>query len=228
MKRYAIIVAGGVGSRFGTTLPKQFVALGGKPMLMRTIDAFYRYDALMEIIVALPSEYVSLWLDLCTTHKFVTPHRVAEGGTTRFESVRNALFSIPDAEGLVAVHDGARPLVTQKVIATAFETAARTGSAIPTIPVTDSIRQLDRNGSHAVSREQLVAVQTPQTFDLQLLKDAYTTPFSPLFTDDASVVEYRGNEVSLFLGDVNNIKITHPIDLKTAEWLLANDDEATD
>ena len=92
MKRYAIIVAGGVGSRFGTTLPKQFVALGGKPMLMRTIDAFYRYDALMEIIVALPSEYVSLWLDLCTTHKFVTPHRVAEGGTTRFESVRNALF----------------------------------------------------------------------------------------------------------------------------------------
>ena len=121
----------------------------------------------------------------------------------------------------MAVHDGARPLVTERIIADGFDTAERTGTAIPVVAVTDTIRQLDRTGSHTVNRESLVAVQTPQVFNLRLLRDAYSTPPSPIFTDDASVVEYRGNDVTLFKGDVDNIKITHPNDLKIAELIIA-------
>lgn len=221
MKKYAIIVAGGSGARFGSTLPKQFVPLGGVPVLMRTIKAFADYDHDIDIVVALPAEHMSLWGDLCASRKFDVPHQVVEGGANRFESVRNALFTITDTKCLVAVHDGARPLVSRPVIATSFDTAERCGTAVPTVPVTDSIRQLDRNGSHNVSRDSLVAVQTPQTFRIEILKDAYTAAYSPLFTDDASVVEFRGTPVTLYPGDVNNIKITHPIDIKTAEWILA-------
>lgn len=223
MKKFAIIVAGGSGSRFGSTLPKQFVPLCGMPVLMRTIKAFADYDAGIDIIVALPSEHMTLWGDLCSSRGFSVSHRVVEGGASRFESVRNALFSITETEGLVAVHDGARPLVSRQVIAASFDTAERCGTAIPSVPVTDSIRQLDRNGSHNVSRESLVAVQTPQTFRVEILKEAYTTAFSPLFTDDASVVEFRGTPVTLYPGDVNNIKITHPMDINTAEWILSAD-----
>lgn len=223
MKKYAIIVAGGSGTRFGSTLPKQFIPLGGVPVLMRTIKAFADYDPDINIVVALPSEHLTLWGDLCALRNFAVPHKVVEGGANRFESVRNALFAVNETECLVAVHDGARPLVSRQVIAAGFETAARCGTAIPTVPVTDSIRQLDRNGSHNVSRESLVAVQTPQTFRVEILKEAYTTSFSPLFTDDASVVEFRGTPVTLYPGDVNNIKITHPMDINTAEWILSAD-----
>lgn len=225
MKKYAIIVAGGIGARFGSTLPKQFVPLKDEPMLMHTLRAFHSYSRKINIIVALPSEYISMWKDLCQSHGFDIPHSIVEGGENRFESVRNALFSITEAECLVAVHDGARPLVSAGLIENGFDTAERCGTAIPVIPVTDSIRQLDRNGSHAVNRESMVAVQTPQTFAIDILKDAYTAAFSPMFTDDASVVEHRGTEVTLFNGDANNIKITHPIDIKTAEWILTGHDE---
>lgn len=221
MKKYVIIVAGGSGSRFGSTIPKQFVPICDEPILMRAIRAFHRYDPSMGIVVALPAEYVSLWNDLCISRKFTIRHRITEGGGNRFESVKKALFSIADTDCLVAVHDGARPLVTTAVIAAGFETAERCGTAVPFVPVTDSVRQLDRNGSHAVSRESLVAVQTPQIFRMSLLKDAYTAAYSPFFTDDASVAEYRGAEITLFPGDADNIKITHPIDLKTAEWILS-------
>lgn len=225
MKKYAIIVAGGIGTRFGSTLPKQFVSLKDEPILMHTIRAFHHYDKGISIIVALPTEYISLWHDLCQTHSFAIRHKIAEGGQSRFESVKNALRFIEEPDSLVAVHDGARPLASARLIADSFETAERCGTAIPAIPVTDSIRQLDRNGSHTVSRESLVAVQTPQTFRSGILKDAYNTAYSPLFTDDASVVEYRGTEITLFNGDVDNIKITHPIDIKTAEWILSENDE---
>lgn len=221
MKKYAIIVAGGTGTRFGSTLPKQFVPLCGMPILMRTIKAFHDYDASTEIIVALASEFMSLWGDLCASHKFDIKHKVVEGGANRFESVRNALFSITETDCLVAVHDGARPLVSDEVISTSFNTAESCGTAIPVVPVTDSIRLLDRNGSHSVNRDSLVAVQTPQTFRIEILKDAYSTANSPLFTDDASVVEFRGTSVNLYPGDERNIKITHPMDIKTAEWILS-------
>ncbi len=225
MKRYAIIVAGGIGARFGSTLPKQFVPLRNEPILMHTIRAFFNCDNNVQIVVALPSEYISMWKDLCVSHRFDVPHNVVEGGETRFESVKKALFSIPESHGVVAVHDGARPLVSTKLIENSYLTAERCGAAIPVIPVTDSIRQLDRNGSHALSRESLVAVQTPQTFRLEILKEAYTAAYSPMFTDDASVAEFRGTEITLLNGEVENIKITHPVDIKTAEWILAERNE---
>ena len=220
MEKFAIIVAGGTGARFGSTIPKQFVPLCKEPMLMRTIRAFHAYDPAVTIIVALPTEYVTMWDDLCKAHSFTIPHTIVEGGANRFDSVSHALDAIHADKWLVAVHDGARPLVTRELISNGYETALRCGTAIPTIPVTDSIRQLDRTGSHTLNRDSLAAVQTPQVFDLALLKDAYNTEFSPLFTDDASVVEYRGTQVTLYKGDVNNLKVTHPIDLKTAEWLI--------
>lgn len=220
MNRYAVIVAGGTGSRFGSTLPKQFIPLNGEPVLMHSVRAFHIYDPTVEIIVVLPNEYLTLWNDICRQHEFTVPHRIAIGGENRFESVKNALHTIKEAEGLVAVHDGARPLVDLQTIADGFNTAERCGSAIPVIPVTDSIRQLDRQGSHTISRDTLVAVQTPQVFNLSLLKEAYNTAYSPMFTDDASVVEYRGTEVALYKGNVRNIKITHPDDIKIAEIIL--------
>ena len=169
MNRYTIIVAGGSGSRFGATIPKQFVALAGKPLLMHTIKAFHNYDNAMKIIVALPAEHMSLWQDLCLQHSFEIKHLAIEGGSNRFESVRNALETIKDSKGLVAIHDGARPLVTKELIQKGFETAEMCGTAIPAVPVTDSIRQLDRQGSHTVNRESFVAVQTPQIFNLEIL-----------------------------------------------------------
>ena len=220
MKKNAIIVAGGSGSRFGTTLPKQFVSLAGEPLLMRTIRAFYEYDSAMQIIVALPAEHITLWTDLCEQYNFTIEVKIVEGGARRFNSVQNALSSITESDGLVAVHDGARPLVSLRGIADGFVTAEGCGTAIPVVPVTDSIRQLDRQGSHSVNRDTIVAVQTPQVFNLILLKDAYAVPFSPLFTDDASVVESRGVEVSLYKGDVDNIKITHPNDIRIAEMII--------
>ena len=225
MNRYTIIVAGGTGSRFGSTLPKQFVTLGGKPLLMHTIDAFHNYDNSMAIIVALPPEHITLWHDLCKQYSFSIKHTIAKGGNNRFESVKNAIATIATKEGIAAIHDGARPLVTKTVIKTGFETAEMCGTAIPAVPVTDSIRQLDLQGSHAVNRESLVAVQTPQIFNLQILKEAYTTEYSPLFTDDASVVEFHGHKITLFDGDNENIKITRPTDLKIAEAILAGRNE---
>lgn len=220
MNRYTIIVAGGSGSRFGATIPKQFVALAGKPLLMHTIKAFHNYDNAMKIIVALPAEHMSLWQDLCLQHSFEIKHLAIEGGSNRFESVRNALESIKDSKGLVAIHDGARPLVTKELIQKGFETAEMCGTAIPAVPVTDSIRQLDRQGSHTVNRESFVAVQTPQIFNLEILQKAYTADYSPTFTDDASVVEFNGQSVTLYDGSSENIKITRPIDLKIAETIL--------
>ena len=221
MQKFAIIVAGGSGSRFGSTIPKQFSQLAGKPVLMHSIEAFYEFDNGIRIIVVLPSEYIALWNDLCKSHGFAIPHSIVEGGQSRFQSVKNALCAIAETEGIIAVHDGARPLVSKRMIADGFNLALSCGSAIPQIPVTDSIRKLDRNGSHIVDRDSIVAVQTPQIFNLKILKSAYATNFSPIFTDDASVVEYAGTAVSLYDGDNENIKITHPIDLKIAELILS-------
>lgn len=226
MKKFAIIVAGGTGSRFGATIPKQFIVLCSKPLLMHSIETFHRVDADINIIVVLPGEHLSLWSDLCKQYCFTIPHTVAEGGDSRFASVKNALQTIPAAEGLVAVHDGARPLLTEQMVRDGFATAEQCGTAVPVIPVTDSIRMLDREGSHALNRESLVAVQTPQVFSLNLLKHAYATPFSPLFTDDASVVEHNGTPITLYKGNVRNIKITHPGDIRTAEALFIGNGEA--
>ncbi len=233
MKTIAIIVAGGSGTRFGASMPKQFLALMGKPVLMHTIEAFGKnrdgsFDdkSHMEIIVTLPEEQMGLWHDLCREHGFTVPHRVVPGGKTRWHSVKNALDSISDLAGVdvIAVHDGVRPLASAQLIDRCLTTARRQGSAIPVVPLNDSVRQMDADGgSRALDRSSLRAVQTPQVFDARLLIEAYRQPYDPTFTDDASVVERHGHDVTLVDGDPVNLKITRPMDLALAEYLMTCD-----
>lgn len=223
MKTIAIIVAGGSGTRFGAQVPKQFLELGGKPILMRTIETFGEHCD--DIVVTLPADQIGQWLLMCEKYSFVVPHRVVVGGETRWHSVKNALDSIGDLADVdvIAVHDGVRPLASKELIARAVDTARRTGSAIPVVPLNDSVRQVDGEDSHALDRSSLRAVQTPQVFDARMLIDAYRQPFDPTFTDDASVVERAGHLVTLVEGDPQNLKITRPMDLALAEYLLNQD-----
>ena len=221
MKKYAIIVAGGKGTRFGSNIPKQFLNLCGTPVLMHTINRFAQCEC--EIIVVLPQSQIYDWNELCTIHAFHTPHTIVPGGNTRFHSVKNAIDTIsPCASDLIAVHDGVRPLVDCDIITNAFNTASTHLTAIPAIQVTDSIREIcpNQNHSKALNRATLRAVQTPQTFNAMLLKKAYNTAFSETFTDDASVVEAAGHNITLIDGSPKNIKITHSIDLIIAEELI--------
>lgn len=222
--RYAIIVAGGKGTRFGSDIPKQFLLLNEVPVLMHTIMRFV--DTNTEIIVVLPEAQIQTWNELCNTHNFNIPHKIVAGGTTRFHSVKNALECIIPSEGdLIAVHDGVRPLVSKNIIEEAYATASSHGSAIPAIEVTDTIRQVSENetSSTTLLRSTLRAVQTPQVFDAFMLKDAYNKPFSEAFTDDASVIESAGHSVKLTKGSPTNIKITHSIDLIIAKEFLKNE-----
>lgn len=219
MRRTVVIVAGGKGLRMGTDIPKQFLPVGGMPVLMRTINAFYNFDADMDIILVLPSDQQGYWSELCREYSFCTPHRIADGGETRFHSVRNGLALAAD-EGLIAVHDGVRPFVTAEVIERCFAEAEQKKAVIPVIPLVDTVRQLVDGGSVTVSRDLYRLVQTPQTFDAALLKEAYRQPYTPHFTDDASVVEAFGHEVTLVEGCRENIKITTQFDLKVAEAIL--------
>ncbi len=229
MKDFIIIVAGGSGTRFGSATPKQFLPLNGRPVLMHTIERFDRAcsDRPHFIRVVLPEDHIATWEALCKQHDFTVPHRVVMGGATRFHSVKNALSycDYPHPDALILIHDGVRPLVSDHLILLARGTAARYGSAVPVVPVTDSVRQLDADGgSHIVDRSTLRAVQTPQCFNLEKLQKAYAQPYNPLFTDDASVYESMYHEpVALFDGDPKNIKITHPADLAVAEMLMQNE-----
>ena len=222
MKRYAIIVAGGSGSRFGSAVPKQFLPLAGLPVLMHTISRFT--DAGATVVLALPKSQIGYWKALCLQYRFLARVTIVEGGDTRFGSVKNAISAItPAADDLVAIHDGVRPLVSHQVIENAYAEAAIHGNAIPVVPVTDSIRQTGTDGeSHAIDRSSLVAVQTPQVFNAKALQAAYAASYDPTFTDDASVIEHAGHSIHLVKGDTSNIKITHPDDIKIAEILLQN------
>lgn len=227
MKTIAVIVAGGSGTRFGADVPKQFLSLGGKPILMRTIEAFDQAltDGDHGIVVTLPADQMALWRELCERYAFNVPHRVVPGGETRWHSVKNALGSIGDPAGVdvIAVHDGVRPLASKELIRRTLEAARSTGAAIPVVSLNDSVRQVDGDTSHALDRSSLRAVQTPQAFDARLLLEAYGQPFDPTFTDDASVVERYGHGVTLVDGDPQNLKITRPMDLALAEYLMDND-----
>lgn len=218
---YVLIVAGGKGLRMGSELPKQFLPIGGKPVLMRTLEAFYAYDAEMKIILVLPHSQQSFWAGLCREHSFSVPHVVADGGETRFHSVRNGL-ALVDAPGLVGVHDGVRPFVSQEVIAGCYRLAAGKKAVIPVVDVVETVRRLEGEGSVTVPRDAYKLVQTPQVFDAALLKRAYEQPYVPAFTDDASVVEAMGVPVVLTAGNRENIKITTPFDLKIASALLGS------
>ena len=227
MRTIAVIVAGGSGTRFGVQMPKQFLELGGKPVLMRTIEAFEQTlrSGDREIIVTLPVDQMDLWQDLCKRYAFVVPHRVVAGGETRWHSVKNALDSIDDIAGVdvIAVHDGVRPLAGIDLINRVLDAARRDGAAIPVGMLNDSVRQVDGDDSHALDRSSLRAVQTPQAFAARLLLEAYGHPYEPTFTDDASVVERAGHRVTLVEGDPRNLKITRPMDLALAEYLLNQD-----
>lgn len=223
MKTVAIIVAGGSGTRFGAELPKQFLELGGKPILMRSIEAFANSgNCPVDVIVTLPSDQMDLWQRLCNRHGFSVPHRVVPGGETRWHSVKHALDSMGDVNevDVIAVHDGVRPMVTADVICRTIEAARRDGAAVPVVALNDSVRQVVGEASHALDRSTLRAVQTPQAFDARLLLDAYSLPYQPTFTDDASVVEQLGHPITLVEGDPHNLKITRPMDLALAEYLL--------
>lgn len=231
MRKYVLIVAGGKGLRMGGDLPKQFIPLEGKPVLMHTLEAFHRWDASAELVLVLPEDHQPYWKMLCREIGCKAPHRIANGGETRFHSVRNGLEILSEeikniSEGnektLIAVHDGVRPFVTAEVITACFDEAERNGAAIPVTPMIDSLRVIDRDGSHPVDRSRYVAVQTPQVFDASLLLKAYDQEFSPFFTDDASVVEAMGDPICLVAGNRENIKLTTPFDLLIAKALLTS------
>jgi 2-C-methyl-D-erythritol 4-phosphate cytidylyltransferase len=221
MKTYALILAGGHGLRMGADLPKQFLPLAGKPVLMHTLEAFHKAVPDVELILVLPEAHRAFWASLCAEHDFRLAHRVVAGGAVRFESVRNGLACVGE-DGLVAVHDGVRPLVKPELIRLCFDVAREKGAVIPVFELTESIRQLDGDRSIAVDRSRFRSVQTPQTFRSAILKKAYEQPYRDVFTDDASVVEATGLEIALVEGHRENIKITMPQDLLLAELLLTN------
>lgn len=219
MKKYVIIVAGGKGLRMGGDLPKQFLPIGGKPVLMHTLEVFRKYDATLQIILVLPREQQHFWKQLCEEHHFAVEHTVADGGETRFHSVKSGL-ALVQSPGLVGVHDGVRPFVSIEVIRSCYDLAEQHKAVIPVIDVVETVRHLTGAGSETVNRNDYKLVQTPQVFDAELLKKAYAQEFTPFFTDDASVVEAMGVPVHLAKGNRENIKITTPFDLKVGSALL--------
>ncbi len=219
MKHSVVIVAGGKGTRMGADIPKQFLSLGGRPVLMHTIEAFHRFDPLMQIIVVLPTDQQDFWKDLCQKYGFSLSHEIISGGETRFHSVKNGLSLVPDGV-LVGIHDGVRPFVSQEVLSACYEQAEKKHAAFPVIPVIDSLRKSTPEGSVSVDRSEYCLVQTPQVFHSGLIKKAYQQPYSSVFTDDVSVFESIGGEAFEVPGNRENIKITGTIDLYLAEVLI--------
>ena len=217
--------------RMGSDIPKQFLPIGGKPVLMRTLERFREYSDDIQIILVLPEAQQEYWHQLCDEYHFDVEYTLANGGQTRFHSVQNGLAKVPDdAQGVVGVHDGVRPFPSIEVIKNCYETARTAKAVIPVIPVVETVRQLIDSDSQlsilnsqlskTVPRDHYRLVQTPQTFDIQLLKAANRQPYNDGFTDDASVVEAFGHKITLVEGNRENIKITTPYDLKIAEVLI--------
>jgi 2-C-methyl-D-erythritol 4-phosphate cytidylyltransferase len=219
MSRSVIIVAGGIGTRMQTSVPKQFLILKKKPLLYYSLKAFYDFDPLIKIILVLPEKNIAYWNKLKHNYKITIPHEIVCGGTTRFQSVKNGLANISD-EGMVAIHDGVRPFVSAQTIKNCFDGANSNGNAIPVIGLVDSIREHVQKKSYSRNRENYTLVQTPQTFVTLHLKRAYEQEFSELFTDDASVLESAGEDIFLVEGNMENIKITTKFDLLFAKALL--------
>lgn len=215
-KYNVIIVAGGKGLRMGSDLPKQFIPINGKPVLMRTMEAFYNFESSINIILVLPASHQEYWKGLCEEYKFEIAHTIATGGETRFHSVKSGLMHIE--QGYVAVQDGVRPFASSRLIKRCFEAAKTHKAAIPVIDSTDSLREMDDNGnSKIINRSKIKLVQTPQVFEAGLLKRAYQLEYKETYTDDASVVEAMGGNIYLTEGETTNIKITTPFDLKIGE-----------
>lgn len=219
MNLYALIVAGGSGKRMGTDIPKQFLELSGKPVLMRTIERFWSFDASIKIITVLPEDQMGYWEELQKKYSFSIPCTAVKGGSARFFSVKSGLEKIED-NSLVAIHDGVRPLVSTDTIKRCFDAAKRFGNAVPVISPADSVRMITEQGNMPVNRQYLRIIQTPQVFDSKLIKKAYLQDYSPEFTDDASLLEKTGEAIHLVEGNRENLKITNPGDLAVAEALF--------
>lgn len=217
MKKFALIVAGGSGNRMGSDIPKQFLELKGKPILMKSIECFKNYDNSIEIVLVLPSNQFETWRKLCDKYKFNTEYSIASGGESRFQSVKNGLAKLPET-GLVFIHDGVRPLVSKTTLLNCEKMAVSRGNALPVVPVVESIRHISGESSKHVDRNSYCIVQTPQTFQLGIIKKAYSQPEETSFTDDASVCEAMGIKINLVEGNPENIKITYPSDLRIAEY----------
>jgi 2-C-methyl-D-erythritol 4-phosphate cytidylyltransferase len=218
MKLTVIITAGGIGKRMKSDLPKQFLLLKDKPIIMHTIERFLNYNSDFEILVSLPAEYIQFWKKICKDYSFTVEHTIVEGGKERYHSIKNALQK---ATGdLIFVHDAVRPLVSMKTLKEAEKCAIENNSAVPVLPMKDSLRKGDQKDSKHVDRSQFWMVQTPQVFKRELLIAAYKLPYSNQITDDASLVEKFGEKVHLSKGNEENIKITTPLDMEIAEFLL--------
>ncbi len=222
MNKVAVVVAGGVGTRMQSSYPKQFVEIGKKPVLYYTLYFLKQAFNDIDLIVVLPKQHIQEWKELCIKFDINISHNIVEGGTTRFHSVENGLRAINKDENntIVAIHDGVRPFVNQDVIAKGFSTAQKYGSAIPVIPLYESVREVSNVYSKPIEREKLKIVQTPQFFQLRLIRNAYNIPYSETFTDDASVYETLGKQVVLIDGNKENIKITVPSDILYANALI--------
>jgi 2-C-methyl-D-erythritol 4-phosphate cytidylyltransferase len=219
MELYAIIVAGGSGKRMGAEIPKQFLELAGRPVLMHTLERFKLFNNTIEIITVLPENQLRFWIDLQKKHSFTVPHTLVKGGSNRFFSVRNGLKFV-NIPSMVAIHDGVRPFVSIDTIKRCFDTAEKLGNAIPTISPTESLRIMTEQGNLPVNRLNVKQIQTPQVFNAGLIKNAYLQEYSPEFTDDATVLERTGEKINLIEGNRENIKITNPEDLLISIALL--------
>jgi 2-C-methyl-D-erythritol 4-phosphate cytidylyltransferase len=218
-KKTVIIVAGGTGKRMGEKTPKQFLILRGKPILLYSLEIFKQFDPEIRIILVLPEIYIDNWKELCKEYKCDIKHEIVIGGDARFFSVKNALQQI-EAKGLVAIHDGVRPLVALQTIKNTFETAQSFGTGVPFVEINESVRELTENGNKIIDRKKLRLIQTPQVFHSKEIKKAYELSYQSSFTDDASVYEMNGEPIYLAEGNWENIKITRPVDLIFAESIL--------
>lgn len=222
MQKYAVIVAGGSGTRMKHEMLKQFISIAGKPILMHTLEAFEQVKLGIEIMLVLPKHQMPHWKNLCTQYHFEVPHQITHGGDSRFQSVKNGLCQIKHEVGLVAIHDGVRPLVNGQIILNAFETAEQKGNAVAAVPLKDTIRRVVANENKGLNRKAYQLIQTPQTFRLHQIKAAFRQADDPAFTDDATVLEATGERINLIEGSYRNIKITTPEDLVLAEALLSS------
>jgi len=219
MQLYVVIVAGGSGKRMGAEIPKQFLELAGRPVLMHTIERFKTFNEGIEIITVLPENQLRFWIDIQKKHSFNILHTLVKGGSNRFYSVRSGLKFVNEP-GLVAIHDGVRPFVSIDTIKRCFETAEKLGNAIPSVSPTESLRIVTDTGSVPVNRFSVKQIQTPQVFNAALIKAAYRQEYSPDFTDDATVLEKIGEKINIIEGNRENIKITNPEDLLISKALL--------
>lgn len=219
MEKHVIIVAGGTGKRMQSEIPKQFLNVAGKPVLIHTFERFINYSEDIKIILVLPEPFIDFWKSLCKRFTFEIDHKVVEGGHNRFNSVRNGLKEIHNGS-LVAIHDGVRPLVAKDTLNRVFKKAEESGNAIPAVKINESLRKISNQNSFFVNRREYRLIQTPQCFHAELIKKAYQQDYKEEFTDDATVVEAMGIKINLVEGNIENIKITRPGDIKIAEAFL--------